>query len=98
MRRTNICPKCQHNEVLFLREVNDETEDTSERWRIARTKTKEKGTFRDKTVVTITGLVQAYVCRRCGYTELYTKAPERIEPDGKSIELIKGPEPEGPYQ
>ena len=98
MKRTNICPKCQHNEVLFLREVNDETQDTSERWRIGRIREERKGTFRTKTMITITGLVQAYVCRQCGYTEFYTQGPERIEADGKTIELLKGPEPSGPYQ
>src|SRR5690349_24504492 len=44
------------------------------------------------------GLVEAYVCRRCGFTELYTRGPERILPDGEQVRELVGPEPQGPYR
>ncbi len=45
------------------------------------------------------GLVEAYVCRACGYTELYTRGIEQIEPDGEHVrELRATGDAEGVYR
>jgi hypothetical protein len=44
------------------------------------------------------GLVQAYVCRACGFTELYTRAADQISIDGTHVREIVGPESDAPYR
>ena len=75
MRETHRCPKCEHPEVLYLPQLSD--------------------TQRDKlaahvdapgwTTIEHYGVFEAYLCRACGYTELYAKAPQDIP-----LEKIRG--------
>jgi predicted nucleic-acid-binding Zn-ribbon protein len=48
--------------------------------------------------VATAGLLEAYVCRACGYTEWYTKDPESIPVDGKIVVELTGPPPDGTYR
>jgi hypothetical protein len=31
------------------------------------------------------GAMEAYICRKCGFFELYVREPESIVPDGETI-------------
>jgi len=99
MKDSRICPKCRHNEIIHLTEVNDEMEDRSARWRLARIKEKETGFLgQSKTWVNMYGLVEACICRSCGYTEFYTQKPESIPIDGDTARLLTGPPKTGPFR
>jgi hypothetical protein len=42
--------------------------------------------------MSVAGLVEAYVCKECGFTEFHTREPESIEVDGKMVRELVGPE------
>ena len=91
MRTTHRCPKCRHYEVLHLSEVRDRVSGEHHQPLSLAEKTT---THRDPilpfsfTRTRIIGQVEAYVCRACGYTELYTQNPSEIEV-GEGIELLQ---------
>ena len=97
MRKTNVCPKCQYNRILLVDEVADSGEYPSDvrPLHIAIAKLGE-GMFFDK--IGAAGQVSAAVCKRCGYTELYTRAPQDIPVDGVRVREVVGPEPTAPYR
>jgi predicted nucleic-acid-binding Zn-ribbon protein len=67
MRATHRCPKCQHTEVLFVPQLADRDDDDRIRplvVHVVEYDWREDAEF---------GRLQAYVCRSCGYTELYTE-------------------------
>jgi predicted nucleic-acid-binding Zn-ribbon protein len=66
MRNTHICPKCNHREVLFVPQIADR--DDSDVVRPLHLHVKNLD-YKDIEI----GAIQAYVCRGCGYTELYTE-------------------------
>ena len=83
MKGSGHCPKCAAESVLKLGEVAD------------------LGTFsggaRAPTVRQIArydggwihvGHLEAYVCRACGYSELYTRNPDVIVVDGERVVLL----------
>lgn len=113
MKQSRTCPKCKHNRVLFIDQIADQTGDNSGLtlkdgtedgpkpqqalpWKIARTKNPNKGFWAPE--VLTAGLVEAYVCRGCGYTELYTKDPSKIPIDGEYVRELVGPEKDDPYR
>ena len=57
-------------------------------WRIARIKNPEASWLSSD--VAAVGLVEAFVCKACGYTELYTSNPDRIPVDGELVREIDG--------
>jgi len=61
-------------------------------WRIARLKNPHASWLTSD--VAAAGLVEAFVCRACGYTELFTKSPDRIPVDGTIVREIDGAAPE----
>jgi predicted nucleic-acid-binding Zn-ribbon protein len=65
MRTTHVCPKCSHGEVLFVPHLADRDDDDSVRPLSLHVKHLD---WKDVEM----GQLQAYVCRGCGYTELYT--------------------------
>jgi predicted nucleic-acid-binding Zn-ribbon protein len=71
-------------------------------WRIARLcNTKPKTGFfvsLGESEVMAAGLVEAFICRRCGLTELYTRDPDQIEVDGQLVREISGPPRQGPFR
>jgi predicted nucleic-acid-binding Zn-ribbon protein len=96
MRESHVCPKCRHNHILQIATVPDnDGEYSTKNLQIAVTFLGE-GWFGDK--LGTGGTVSACVCRRCGYTELYTKRPETLPIDGRYVKELIGPEPEGPYR
>jgi predicted nucleic-acid-binding Zn-ribbon protein len=112
MKQSKTCPKCKHNRILFIDQVADQTGtqgvvlsqgiepepkvQASLPWRIARSENPNKS-FWSMEVITA-GLVEACVCRGCGYTELYTKDPSQIPVDGKYVQELIGPEKDEPYR
>jgi predicted nucleic-acid-binding Zn-ribbon protein len=90
MRRSHRCPKCDHHEVLYAPEVRDSNYD-----RLAmagRISLYSKWTSEEQ------GGFEAYMCRACGYTELYVREPQKLDES-----LIKGAKilssgPRNPYR
>jgi predicted nucleic-acid-binding Zn-ribbon protein len=66
MRETHRCPKCGHDEVLFVPQLADRDDDDKVRPLVLHVL--EFG-WRDDMEF---GKIQAYACRKCGFTELYT--------------------------
>ena len=96
MRERHVCPKCQHNHILLISKVPDnDGEYSTKNLKIAVTFLGD-GFFGEK--LGMAGAVYACVCRRCGFTELYTRHPETIPIDGRYVEELVGPEPETPYR
>jgi predicted nucleic-acid-binding Zn-ribbon protein len=78
MKRSHICPKCQHNEILFVPQIADRDDNFNVRPLVVHVVHFD---WRDDMEM---GKLQAYVCRGCGYTELYTG-------EAKSLPLEKIP-------
>jgi predicted nucleic-acid-binding Zn-ribbon protein len=75
MRTQLICPKCGHDKILFVPQLADRD---------------DKDVVRPLVVHVVhfdwkddheMGKLQAYVCRACGYTELYTHGAKDIPLD-----------------
>ena len=67
MRRSHRCPKCDHHEVLYVPEVRDSNYDRlAMAGRISLWTSEEHGGF------------EAYMCRACGYAELYVREPQKL--------------------
>lgn len=65
MRKTHACPKCGHREILFVPKIADR--DDQDRVRPLSLHV----THLDWKDIEV-GTIEAYICRGCGYTELYT--------------------------
>jgi len=114
MKNSATCPKCGGNRILHVTQVADSVgeigdqlagpkprgpvEQGSKAWRIARVPVPEEQRRWWKGLMNVVGLVEAFVCRACGYTELYTVEAAEIEADGELIRELEGPEPSGPYR
>ncbi|RYE91398.1 MAG: hypothetical protein EOO75_08835 [Myxococcales bacterium] len=83
MRDQHICPRCDHDEILFLPELSDQADFPLTLHAVVRSHP-----FRSPSRW---GRLTAYICRRCGYTELYTVEPERIPLDAvPGAQLLRG--------
>jgi predicted nucleic-acid-binding Zn-ribbon protein len=78
MRTTHVCPKCQHNEVIFIPQLADRDDDDNVRPLVVHV---QHFDWKDDMEV---GKLTAYICNACGYTELYTT-------DARSLPLHKIP-------
>jgi predicted nucleic-acid-binding Zn-ribbon protein len=113
MKTSGICPKCKNNRLLHVTQVADRVGDLGGMllddglqakpeagqfypWRIARLKNPNSGFFSSE--VMAAGLVEAFICRSCGFTELYTRDPEAIEVDGQVVQALDGPAAGAPYR
>ena len=74
MRSTHVCPKCEHREVLFVPSVADRDDRDQVRPLVLHVHHLD---YKDVEV----GTLQAYVCRGCGYTELYTQNASALPVD-----------------
>jgi len=97
MRERHVCPKCQHNRILFINKVPDRDDVGFQAAAIAIVTQRGVGLFGGDRVG-IAGALSACVCRRCGFTELYTQAPESIPIDGEDVQELIGAEPREPYR
>jgi predicted nucleic-acid-binding Zn-ribbon protein len=93
MRKTGICLKCSHNQLLYVGAVADTGEFASEirPMRLAVILT-GRGLFGAEKLGRA-GQLSAVVCKSCGYTEFYVLDPESIKPDGEYVHEINGAGP-----
>lgn len=94
MKNTHRCPKCQHDRILYIATVADRygehTTEQSSPMKVAHYR-RSMGQFLGMAVSKTerAGELEAGVCPRCGYTELYTKDPGDIVVDGVNVrELV----------
>lgn len=113
MKRSHICPKCSCSRLLHLTQVADQVgefgdeineglapglqRDRSTAWRIARLPVPPAEWSLWKINQATAGVMEAFVCRDCGYTELYTIDPGSIPVDGEIVKAITGPTT-GPFR
>ena len=89
MRQKSICPKCECTEILEIAEVPDKGEFEQEVRKLnVATISKGRSLFGSDRKRAV-GDLRAVVCRRCGYTEFYTRNPQSIPVDGKYVKLRK---------
>lgn len=89
MKRTQKCPKCGHDRILYVSEVPDSR--STEPMRIARIKRQVASVLGMQAVTfDAVGELEAGVCAACGYVELYVKDPSSIPVDGSSVREIIG--------
>src|SRR5262245_29670245 len=100
MQKTHTCPKCQSIAILFLSRVDLQVDKYGlvEAWRIARVPQNMEGFPLPGGEPVTAGIVQAYICRGCGYTELYTRDPDAIPVDGVVVRALHGRAKTGPYR
>ena len=83
--KSGVCPKCQHKEILFVPQIADRDDDDSIRPLSVRVVHFDwKDDVED-------GIMQAYICLNCGFTELFTSQPSKIDISKiAGAKLIKG--------
>ena len=96
MKKSLRCPKCKRRDVVFVPRIVAEGRPVA-LWVGVRRKT-ERG--KDKLEFDAPfGQLEAYICRRCGYTELYVADVEQLKLEDLPGAVILGePDPEGPYR
>jgi predicted nucleic-acid-binding Zn-ribbon protein len=98
MRKTGICPKCEHQHTLLVATVADMGEFATEvrPLHVARISMGQRMFGGEK--LAAVGELSAVVCKACGYTELYVQNPGSIPVDGKYVRE-RGPVPgTGPHR
>lgn len=114
MRKNRICTKCNSDDLLYIPVVADavgrygtkiqepvkhEANGITDPFRIVcqlqKGKTKESN-WRINT--STSGVVEAYICRDCEYTEFYTKSAKDIRVDGKHVIALKQKGEHPPYR
>ncbi len=85
MKDDHVCPKCHHNEILFVPQIADRDDKFNVRPLVHHVVHFD---WRDDMEM---GMIQAYVCRGCGYTELFTRDAEKLPVDKiPGAKLLKG--------
>ena len=95
MKTTHRCPKCQHDRILYIAHVADRygshpNAEASVPMKIAHYQ-KQVGQVLGLALTRTerAGELEAGVCPRCGYTELYVKDASQIIVDGVHVrELV----------
>jgi predicted nucleic-acid-binding Zn-ribbon protein len=87
MRTTHRCPKCHHGEVLHIPEPKDTDHD-----RLA------LGGPRNVWTTTPNGQLEAYICCKCGYTELYADLGAIDVSKIAGARLLRAQVPDTPYR
>jgi len=87
MKISHRCPKCQHHRLLEIPQVNDRSgkQDTDKPMFLVSTPERQ-------------GKLSAMMCRRCGYTEFYVHNPASVQPAGRRVIEVNGPEPGEPFR
>jgi hypothetical protein len=85
MRKTKLCPKCNHDKILLIAQVPDVNESDSIRPARIATMVTGKKTFMGDDKTAPAGTLSAAVCRSCGFTELYVNDVASLVPDGTLI-------------
>jgi len=104
MRKSGSCPKCQSRAILCISQIADSygrggfeglneglesgpMQRKANPWRLARIPYPGRRSWGTVEIATA-GLVEAYVCKDCGFTEFYTKDPGEIPVDGVYVREI----------
>jgi hypothetical protein len=93
--RKGVCPLCRHNEVLRSTLCAITADGEQAAIAVAREEvSREQGI-----VMRARGRIASNMCRRCGFTQLFTSHPDEV-PVGSAFgtSLVKGPDPDGPYR
>jgi predicted nucleic-acid-binding Zn-ribbon protein len=75
MRTSSVCPKCGHREILFVPRIADRDDKDNVRPLVLHVQHYD---WKDDTEI---GRIQAFVCRGCGFTELYTARAKELPVD-----------------
>jgi predicted nucleic-acid-binding Zn-ribbon protein len=75
MKQSHVCPKCAHQEILFIPQLADRDDADKVRPLVMHVTHYD---WKDDVEI---GILQAYVCRACGFTELYTTGAASIPYD-----------------
>ena len=85
MKNTHVCPKCSHGEVLFIPQLADRDDKDAVRPLVVFVRHFD---WKDDMEV---GKLQAYICRSCGFTELYTSDVASLPLDKiPGVQVLKG--------
>jgi predicted nucleic-acid-binding Zn-ribbon protein len=87
VRTSHICPKCSHNKVAHVPTIRDTDCDRMTLGRVS--------VWTGET----TGDLEAWICMRCGYTELYVSRPEALQIDKLEGATVLEHDPQqGPFR
>ena len=85
MRSTHVCPKCKNDEILFIPQLADRDDKDAVRPLVVHVRHFD---WKDDMEV---GKLQAYICRACGFTELYTSDVGSLPLDKiPGVQVLKG--------
>lgn len=95
MKKTQRCPKCDGDRILYIAQVADRygehlNSDATTPMKIAHYE-KNVGSILGMAMSTTSraGELEAGVCAACGYTELYTRDPHNIIVDGTNVQELR---------
>lgn len=86
MRDRHICPKCDHREIIRFPELEANKAPVCVATRM--------GTWRVGGV----GRLEAFVCAKCSYTELYMLDIETAKREVEGAEVLQGPPLAAPFR
>lgn len=93
--RQGVCPLCSHNEIIQAAPVEWIYGIGANVLAAAHETNRWVGLDPTKPL----GIMNIWICRRCGFVQWFAFEPEKIPIDQEhSTRLIKGSEPEGPYR
>jgi predicted nucleic-acid-binding Zn-ribbon protein len=99
VRQRHICPKCSHREVVYVPRIVDRAGGATHPlalWVGVRRRTHQGREQLEYDAPF--GQLEAFVCRGCGYTELYVADVERLKlEDLPGAKVLKPPDA-GPYR
>jgi len=72
MKQRHVCPKCENTEILFFPQIADRDDRDNVRPLVTHVRHFD---WKDDDEI---GVLQAYVCRACGFTEIYAKEASAI--------------------
>lgn len=90
MRESLECPKCHHDEIVYLPELSDQADFPMSLHAVVR-----HHPFR---APTRWGKIEAYICKKCGFTELYTREPDKIPLDAVAGARVLSRKDRAPYR
>ncbi|WP_394840814.1 hypothetical protein LZC95_27530 [Pendulispora brunnea] len=100
--REGTCPLCHHNEIVraMPRAIDDSDDAGSYMLTVTHARTAQlSGMVFSLRPPVAFGIIEAYVCRRCGFVQTFAREPEKI-PIGEKFEttLVRGPQNRDAYR
>lgn len=91
MKSKHVCPKCDHNKILYVPIVVDRSGQGNFVHAMKVAPVKKEGFLLE--YLGSEGNLEAYICKGCGYTEFFTRNVEEIPVDGELVSELTGPAP-----